>query len=78
MLGHRFIIRPQLEQNKIGKCSTCYAITTINGDVSEHWMMNELDKYQVTDWIWYGDFIDDLKENGYIRDNNQTGQIVLC
>src|ERR1044072_9542138 len=55
-------------------------LTYTSGDVSEalQWM-NELDKkYQLTDDEYgMGDFIDDLKNNGYIKDNNQTGAIEI-
>jgi hypothetical protein len=84
MLGHRFI---QYDPNAEGKTKFeqmldlfMQLLTYTNGDVSEalQWM-NELDKkYQLTDDEYgMGDFIDDLKENGYIRDNDQTGQIVI-
>ena len=41
--------------------------------------MNELDKkYLLTnDEYGMGDFIDDLKSNGYIKDDNQTGQVSI-
>ena len=41
--------------------------------------MNELDKkYLLTnDDYGMGDFIDDLKSNGYIKDDNQTGQVSI-
>src|ERR1700733_1686953 len=49
-----------------------------NGDVGEalQWMY-QLDKeYQVTDDEYgMGDFIDELREKGYIDDNKQTGEI---
>src|ERR1700754_834401 len=55
-------------------------LTYTSGDVSEalQWM-NELDKkYQLTDDEYgMGDFIEDLKRNGYIRDNNETGAIEI-
>jgi Ca-activated chloride channel family protein len=51
-----------------------------NGDVGEalQWM-NQLDKeYQLSDDDYgMGDFIDDLKDKGYIDDNNQTGEITI-
>ncbi|MHA4807004.1 vWA domain-containing protein [Flavitalea flava] len=51
-----------------------------NGDVSEtlQWM-NQLDKeYQLSDKDYgMGDFIDDLKDKGYIDENNQTGEIKI-
>jgi uncharacterized protein with von Willebrand factor type A (vWA) domain len=49
-----------------------------NGDVGEalQWM-NQLDKeYQLTDDEYgMGDFIDELREKGYIDENKQTGEI---
>ena len=55
-------------------------LTYTNGDVSEalQWL-NELDKkYQLTDDDYgMGDFIDELKEKGYIKDNNVTGNIEI-
>ncbi len=51
-----------------------------SGDVSEalQWM-NELDKqYQLTDDEYgMGDFIDDLKEHGYITEDNKSGKISI-
>ena len=51
-----------------------------NGDVGEalQWM-NQLDKeYQMTnDEYGMGDFIEDLKDKGYIDENNQTGEISI-
>lgn len=55
-------------------------LTYTNGDVGEalQWM-NELDKkYQLTDDDYgIGDFIDELKEKGYIKDNNENGSIEI-
>src|ERR1700749_3717891 len=55
-------------------------LTYTNGDVNEalQWM-NELDKkYQLTDDDYgMGDFIEDLKRNGYIKDNNETGSLQI-
>ncbi len=55
-------------------------LTYTNGDAGEalQWL-NELDKqYQLTDDEYgIGDFIDELKENGYIKDDNQNGTIVI-
>lgn len=55
-------------------------LTYTNGDVSEalHWL-NELDQqYQITDEEYgIGDFIEDLKNNGYIKDNPENGDIAL-
>ncbi|HTE28264.1 vWA domain-containing protein [Flavitalea sp.] len=51
-----------------------------NGDVGEamNWM-NQLDKeYNLTnDEYGMGDFIDELKEKGYLKDNTETGQIKI-
>ena len=51
-------------------------LTYTSGDFGEamQWM-NELDKqYQLTDDEYgMGDFIDELKEKGYITDENQPG-----
>ncbi|HMO63587.1 MAG TPA: VWA domain-containing protein [Ferruginibacter sp.] len=53
-------------------------LTYTNGDISEalQWM-NELDKqYNLTNNEYgMGDFIDELKEKGYIDENRQTGEI---
>ena len=53
-------------------------LTYTSGDVSEamQWL-NELDKkYQLTDNDYgMGDFIEDLKQKGYITDPDQAGQI---
>ncbi|HVX50735.1 MAG TPA: VWA domain-containing protein, partial [Chitinophagaceae bacterium] len=55
-------------------------LTYTNGDITEalQWM-NELDKkYQLTDDEYgMGDFIDDLKNNGYIKEDQQTGNIEI-
>src|SRR5580692_12297782 len=51
-----------------------------NGDVGEAFQwMNQLDKeYQLTDDEYgMGDFIEDLKDKGYIDDNRQTGEITI-
>lgn len=84
MLGHRFI---KYDPNATGKTRFeqmldlfLQLLTYTNGDVSEalQWM-NELDKkYLLTnDEYGMGDFIDDLKSNGYIKDDNQTGQVSI-
>ncbi|RYY96518.1 MAG: hypothetical protein EOO11_13265 [Chitinophagaceae bacterium] len=53
-------------------------LTYTSGDVGEalQWL-NELDKqYELTDNDYgMGDFIDDLRQKGYINDNNETGEI---
>ncbi|MBL7750658.1 MAG: VWA domain-containing protein [Chitinophagaceae bacterium] len=55
-------------------------LTYTSGDAGEalSWM-NELDKqYQLTDGEYgMGDFIDDLKEKGYLTDENQKGEIKI-
>jgi uncharacterized protein with von Willebrand factor type A (vWA) domain len=55
-------------------------LTYTSGDVAEalSWM-NELDKqYQLTnDEYGMGDFIDELKDRGYITENNQQGKIKI-
>jgi len=55
-------------------------LTYTSGDVAEamQWL-NELDKkYELTnDEYGMGDFIDELKEKGYITDDNQQGQIKI-
>src|SRR6516225_7996640 len=55
-------------------------LTYTNGDVSEalQWM-NQLDKeYKLTDEEYgMGDFIDELKDKGYIDENRKTGAITI-
>src|ERR1700729_2995887 len=55
-------------------------LTYTSGDVNEalQWL-NELDKeYAFTDEEYgMGDFIEDLKDKGYIDDNRQTGEITI-
>ena len=55
-------------------------LTYTNGDVAEalQWM-NQLDKeYELTeDEYGMGDFIEDLKDKGYIDENKQTGAITI-
>lgn len=55
-------------------------LTYTSGDVTEalNWL-NELDKkYELTDDKYgMGDFIEDLKEKGYITENNEQGQITI-
>ncbi len=55
-------------------------LTYTNGDVSEamQWM-NELDKeYNLTDDEYgMGDFLEDLKDKGYIDENKNTGEIKI-
>ncbi|HWB26452.1 MAG TPA: VWA domain-containing protein [Chitinophagaceae bacterium] len=84
MLGHRFV---QYDPNAQGKTRFeqmldlfMQLLTYTNGDVAEalQWM-NELDKkYQLTDDEYgMGDFIDDLKNNGYIKEDQQSGAIEI-
>src|SRR4051812_21610631 len=55
-------------------------LTYTNGDVAEalQWL-NELDKeYEFTgEEYGMGDFIEDLKDKGYIDENRQTGEIKI-
>ena len=55
-------------------------LTYTNGDLSEalSWM-NELDKkFELTDDEYgIGDFIEDLKDKGYITEDNQLGEIKI-
>src|SRR5688572_16214999 len=55
-------------------------LTYTSGDVTEamQWM-NELDKkYELTDDEYgIGDFLDELKEKGYITENNEHGEIKI-
>ena len=55
-------------------------LTYTSGEVGEamQWM-NELDKqYKLTDDEYgMGDFIDELKEKGYLTDNNEKGEIKI-
>ncbi|MFN4007308.1 MAG: vWA domain-containing protein [Chitinophagaceae bacterium] len=84
MLGNRFIrFNPNTQQkNKFEQLLDIFMqlLTYTSGDVSEalQWM-NELDKqYQLTNNEYgMGDFIDDLKEHGYIKDDNPNGSISL-
>lgn len=51
-----------------------------SGDANEalQWMNELYKKYQLTDDEYgMGDFIDDLKANGYIKDDQQTGQVSI-
>ncbi|MGI8952194.1 MAG: vWA domain-containing protein [Chitinophagaceae bacterium] len=84
MIGNRFT---KFDPNAQGKSRFeqlldlfMQMLTYTSGDVSEalQWM-NELDKqYGMTDDEYgMGDFIDDLKEHGYITEDNQTGKIKI-
>lgn len=84
MLGHRFTkFDPNLEgQTKFEQLLNLFfqLLTYTNGDVSEalQWL-NELDKkYELTnDEYGMGDFLDELKEKGYIDENPVNGTISI-
>src|SRR5690348_14503471 len=84
MIGHRFI---QFDPNEQGKSKFeqlldlfMQLLTYTSGDVAEamQWM-NQLDKqYQLTDDEYgMGDFIEELKEKGYLTENNEKGKIEI-
>ncbi|MCA6441413.1 MAG: VWA domain-containing protein, partial [Chitinophagaceae bacterium] len=84
MLGHRFI---RFNPNENSKSTFeqlldvfTQLLTYTNGDASEalSWM-NELDKkYHFTnDEYGMGDFIEDLKRNGYLQENPQDGSLSI-
>lgn len=84
MLGHRFI---RFNPNENSKSTFeqlldvfTQLLTYTNGDASEalSWM-NELDKkYHFTnDEYGMGDFIEDLKRNGYLQENPQDGSLFI-
>ena len=84
MKGHYF---SKFDPNKDGKTQFeklmdlfLQILTYTSGDVGEalKWL-NELDKeYKFTnDQYGMGDFIDDLKDKGYIDENKQTGEIKI-
>ncbi len=81
MLGYRF---SQFENDGSGKSDFenllklfLQLLVVTSGDVTEtlHWM-NELDKqYGISnDKYGMGDFIDDLKQKGYLTEDNKTGE----
>jgi uncharacterized protein with von Willebrand factor type A (vWA) domain len=84
MLGHRFLKYDPLQGGKSKFEQMLDLLTQLltytNGDLNEalSWM-NELDKrYQLTDDSYgMGDFIDELKEKGYISENEQSGEIKI-
>lgn len=84
MIGNRFIKFDPAENSKsrFEQLLDIFMqiLTHTSGDVGEalQWM-NELDKqYQLTDDTYgMGDFIEDLTENGYIKDNTETGKIEI-
>ncbi|HSC52579.1 MAG TPA: VWA domain-containing protein [Phnomibacter sp.] len=84
MLGHRFL---QFDPNESAKSTFdrlldlfMQILTYTNGDVSEamNWM-NELDrKFQLTtDDYGMGDFIEDLKNRGYLKEDEQDGTVKI-
>lgn len=84
MLGHHFTrFDPRGEgKTKFEQLLDLFTqlLTYTNGDVSEalNWM-NQLDKqYELTnDEYGMGDFIEDLKDKGYIENDEQTGGIKI-
>ena len=84
MLGHRFLKYDPNEKtkSKFDQLLDLFMqmLTYTHGDVSEalSWM-NELDKkFQLTnDEYGMGDFIEDLKNNGYIKENDEKGSIII-
>ncbi|TAH08289.1 MAG: hypothetical protein EAZ12_07825, partial [Sphingobacteriia bacterium] len=84
MIGHRFL---QFNPNEDGKTKFEQMLDIFmqllgytNGDASEalSWM-NELDnKYKFTsDEYGMGDFIEDLKQNGYMKENEADGSLKI-
>src|SRR6188474_473539 len=84
MIGHHF---KKFDPNEGGKSRFeqlldmfMQLLTYTNGELSEalSWM-NELDKkFELTDDEYgIGDFIEDLKDKGYITDDNQLGEIKI-
>jgi uncharacterized protein with von Willebrand factor type A (vWA) domain len=84
MLGHRFISFDPKEnsKSKFEQLLDVFTqlLTYTNGDFAEamQWM-NELDKqYKLTDDNYgMGDFIDELKEKGYINENPVSGDVKI-
>ena len=84
MIGHRFLKFDPSEgaKSKFEQLLDLFTqlLTYTSGDVTEalQWL-NELDKqYQLTgDDYGMGDFIDDLKENGYIKEDPANGEISI-
>lgn len=84
MIGHRFLF---FDPKRDGKSTFdqlldifMQLLTYTNGDATEalQWM-NELDtKYQLTNQDYgMGDFVDDLKENGYIQESPTNGEYTI-
>ena len=84
MIGHNFAKYDPSENSKTSFEKLLDAFLQLlaytNGDVGEalSWL-TELDKeYELTnDEYGLGDFIEDLKDKGYIDENKQTGQIKI-
>ncbi len=84
MKGHRFIKFDPAERSldKFEQLLNIFMqlLTYTNGDATEalQWL-NELDRqYQLTNPDYgLGDFIDELKENGYLQENPQDGTISI-
>ena len=84
MIGHHF---SKFDPNNKGKSRFDQLLDVLmqllsytNGDITEalNWM-NQLDKeYELTDSEYgMGDFIDELREKGYIQENPVNGQISI-
>src|SRR5262245_65902532 len=84
MIGHHF---NKVDPNEQGKTKFqqlldmfMQLLTYTSGDVGEalQWL-NQLDReYELTDDEYgMGDFIDELKEKGYITEEQETGQIKI-
>jgi Ca-activated chloride channel family protein len=84
MIGHRFV---HFDPNENGKSKFeqlldlfMQLLTYTNGDAGEalEWL-NQLDnKYQLTnDEYGMGDFIEDLKQNGYLQENELDGKFSI-
>src|SRR5437667_8249626 len=84
MIGHNFNKFDPNEQSKTKFQQLLdvfmQLLTYTSGDVSEalQWL-NQLDReYEMTDEEYgIGDFIDELKEKGYLTEEQQTGQIKI-
>ncbi|MBT8380483.1 MAG: hypothetical protein KJN64_14785 [Ignavibacteria bacterium] len=84
MIGNRFTnyIPPQISEGSFEQLLKIFMqlVTITSGDVSEalNWM-NEVDRqYNLTDDDYgMGDFIEDLKERGYIKENEDNNAFML-
>ncbi len=85
MQGHRFtkfVPAPSQEGANFDKLFDIFKqlLTLTSGDVSEalHWMNNLDQQYDLTDDDYgMGDFIEDLKRKGYIKEEEGTGQLIM-